>query len=93
MKGITYVRNSVVHSIVLEDDNEGHVFHLRSKTRSLTKAEVFSAEEITNYAAHLVLALRLAIGFKDGEVHGYALPNRPEIPAFLQTVIQFPKAK
>lgn len=52
MKDITYVRNSVVHSIVLEDDNEGHVFHLRSKTRSLTKAEVFSAEEITNYADH-----------------------------------------
>jgi hypothetical protein len=34
MKGIQYVRNNVVHAIVLPDNKEGHVFHLRSKERS-----------------------------------------------------------
>jgi len=41
MTGIQYVRNNVVHAIIVDDETEGHVFHLRSKERSLTKAEVF----------------------------------------------------
>jgi len=92
MKGIQFFRNSVIHAIVAEDDKEGHVFHLRSKMRSLTKAEVFSVEELTNYAGHVVLALRFALGFKDDQGHDYTMPDRPEIPIFLQSVIQFPKS-
>ena len=93
MKGIQFVRNNVIHAIVAEDDKDGHVFHLRSKMRSLTKAEVFSVEELTNYAGHVVLALRYALGFKDDHGHNYTTPDRPEIPTFLQSVIQFPKSK
>jgi hypothetical protein len=84
MKGIQYVRNSVVHSIVVADDEEGHVFHLRSKMRTLTKAQVFSIEEWTNYAAHLAQALRYALGFKNQpEPMLYTWPDRPTIPEFL----------
>lgn len=88
MKGIQYVRNNVIHAILLEDENEGHVFHLRSKDRSLTKVEIFSSEELTNYAAHLTLTLRYALGLKGLIIREYASPDRPEIPAFLRELIQ-----
>jgi hypothetical protein len=92
LKGIQYVRNNVVHSIVGEDETDGHVFHLRSKKRSLTKAEVFGSEEITNYAGHLVIALRYGLGFKDGlPPTEYTLPDRPAIPEFLESVVHFKK--
>jgi len=92
LKGIQYVRNNVVHSIVGADDSDGHVFHLRSKQRSLTKAQVFSTEELTNYAGHLVIALRYGLGFKDGvPPTEYSFPERPEIPEFLRSVVQFKK--
>jgi hypothetical protein len=93
MKGIQYVRNSVAHAVVIEDTKEGHVFHLRSKDRTLTKAEIFSIEELTNYAAHAVLSLRYALGFKGVEGSRHTLPERPEIPPFLRTVIQVQKVR
>jgi hypothetical protein len=58
MPGIQYVRNSIVHAIMMPDEREGQVFHLRSKRRSLTKAQVFACEDLTNYAAHIALNLR-----------------------------------
>jgi hypothetical protein len=88
MRGLQYVRNNVIHSIALEDDNEGHVFHLRSKMRSLTKAQVFSTEELTNYAGHLVIAFRYALGWGPGAL-SYTCPDRPEIPEFLKSIIAF----
>jgi hypothetical protein len=92
LKDIQYVRNNVVHSIVGEDETDGHVFHLRSKNRSLTKAQVFGTEELTNYAGHLVIALRYGLGFKDGNPPmEYTCPARPEIPDFLKTIIHFKK--
>lgn len=92
LKGIQYVRNNVVHSIVGQDDSDGHVFHLRSKKRSLTKAQVFSTEELINYAGHLVLALRYGLGFKDGSPPTqYEYPERPQIPDFLKQIIHFKK--
>jgi len=79
MPAIQYVRNNVIHAFVTEDE-----FRLHSKQRTLTKAEVFSAEELTNYAAHVTVALRYALGFEfDTEGHSYTLPERPEIPDFL----------
>jgi hypothetical protein len=91
MKGIQFVRNNVIHAFVSEDTKGGHLFHLTSKDRTLTKAEIFSAEDITNYAGHLALALRLALGIAGASGHSYAWPDRPEIPNFLRSVIQFPK--
>ena len=78
MPAIQYVRNNVIHALVTEGDHE---FRLHSKQRTLTKAEVFSAEELTNYAAHVTLALRFALGFEfDSSEHSYTLPDRPVIP-------------
>jgi hypothetical protein len=86
MPAIQYVRNNVIHAFVTEGDHE---FRLHSKQRMLTKAEVFSTEELTNYAAHVTLALRWALGFgSDPSGHSYTLPKRPEIPEFLQSKFQ-----
>ena len=89
LKGIQYVRNNVVHAII-EGGKGGHSFHLRSKNRTLSKAEIFSSEEITNYAAHVVIALRYGLGLKHGSSPGSTLPDRPEIPEFLRSVIRWP---
>lgn len=90
-KGIQYIRNNVIHAIV-GGDGWDH-FHLRSKNRTLSKAEIFGSEEITNYTAHVVITLRYALGPKEGPWRPPALPDRPEIPEFLRSVIQWPKPK
>jgi len=87
MEGIRYVRNNVAHAMVGEDDS-GQFFLLRSRKRSLTKAEIFSTEELTNYTAHLVLALRYALGVENDPSRRWAMPDRPEIPEFLRSIIQ-----
>jgi len=87
MPAIQFVRNNVVHALVTEDPIGEHRFILRSKGRSLTKAEIFSTEDLTNYAAHVTVALRYGLGFSgETEGHSYTLPRRPEIPAFLLSV-------
>jgi hypothetical protein len=92
MAGLQFVRNGVVHAIIVSDDREGHVFHLRSKKRNLTKSEVFATEEITNYAAHAVLSLRYALGLKGADPAArHPLPERPEIPEFLRELIPIRK--
>jgi hypothetical protein len=91
MKALQVVRNNVVHAVIVEDNDDGHLFHLRSKERSLTKAQVFSAEELTNYAAHAALSLRFALGLKGERGARHPLPERPEIPEFLRS--HFPKLK
>src|SRR5262245_22262605 len=84
MPAIQYVRNNVIHAFAAEGE-----FRLHSKQRTLTKAEVFSAEELTNYAAHVTVALRYALGFEfDTEGHSYTLPDRPEIPSFCCQISQ-----
>ena len=92
VKGIQYVRNSVIHGIVIEDTKDGHLFHLKSKDRTVTKDQVFSTEDLTNYASHCALALRLSLGI-DGYGPGtrYELPDRPEIPKFLRSIVQWPR--
>lgn len=83
MRALQYVRNSVIHSIVIEETSGDHLFHLRSKRRSLTKQQVFSTEELTNYAAHVVIFLRYALGGKTIVGEPTPLPDRPDIPEFL----------
>ena len=93
MDGLKFVRNTVVHSVVVEHDDEGHVFENRSKGHKLTKAEIFSTEDLKNYASHLVYKLRFSLGLKDGNLFQYEPPARPEIPAFLRSRISLPKTK
>jgi hypothetical protein len=90
-RGIQYVRNNVIHAVVETAARGESNFYLHSKDRSLPKQQVFSIEEITNYAAHVVWALRLSLGFTDGSTLDYALPYRPDIPEFLQSLIQWPE--
>jgi hypothetical protein len=93
-KGVQYVRNNVVHAIVSKQENGDHIFHLRSKQRSLTKEQVFSSEELTNYFAHAALSLRYALGLKGAPGQRHLLPSRPAIPKFLQQLIPSgPKAR
>jgi len=93
MRGIQYVRNNVIHAIVESTDDAGHNFRLHSKNRDLSKQEIFSTEDLTNYAAHVVFALRFSLGFTDGSTIPYTLPDRPEIPEFLRSLMQWPKAQ
>jgi hypothetical protein len=90
MRGIQYVRNNVIHAIVEPTDDASHKFRLHSKDRELSKQQVFSVDELTNYAAHVVYALRFSLGFKDGSTLSYTLPDRPEIPEFLRSVTRWP---
>jgi hypothetical protein len=90
-KAIQYVRNNVIHAIIIRGEGAGQpdMFHLRSHGRSLTKEQVFSAEELTNYAGHAALAFRYALGDKDHPLGlSYTLPERPEIPEFLRKLVQ-----
>ena len=86
MTGLHYVRNTVAHAVAIEDEDGGHSLHLRSKMRSLTKEQVLSTEELTNYASHLVLAFRYSLGFKN-ELYEHDCPARPVVPDFLQRLI------
>lgn len=93
MKCVNYVRNNVVHAILVDDPDQGHVFHLRSKDRSIAKEQIFSVEELTNYAAHAVLSLRFALGMKGAPGERHPLPDRPEIPEFLRSKFPEPKKR
>lgn len=90
MKALQYVRNTVIHAVI-DRDTQG--FQLRSRKRSIPKEEVFSTEELTNYAAHLALHLRSAIGEKELPpwYQLTPLPERPAIPEFLRSWFQEPR--
>jgi hypothetical protein len=90
MKGIQAVRNNVVHAVVMGPGK----FELRSKKkRSYSKDEIFSVEELTNYAALAVLILRHELGEIDPEYDPPSLPQRPQVPKFLQSLIHAPHAR
>lgn len=93
MKAIQAVRNNVIHAILAPDPNGDAIFHLRSKERNLTKAQVFETEELTNYAAHAAVALRYALGVPGNPDERWPLPERPAIPEFLRGSIPTRKTK
>jgi len=80
---IQLVRNNVLHAFVDIGEDGGHTFFNRATGRKLTKADIFSIEEITNYAAHAALSLRYAIGLNVDPTLRHPLPDRPALPAFL----------
>lgn len=80
------VRNDTLHGIVSEDGTDSFKNH--AKGRQLRKEDLFACEELTNYAAHAVLALRYAIGVPGASRDARrALPERPAIPEFLRKSI------
>ena len=81
-----YVRNNVVHAIAIKNETGDYDLHLRSGNRTLTKDQVFSTEELTNYLAHAVYSLRYAIGVANAPGMRHTLPDRPPIPDFLLSV-------
>lgn len=86
IRAIQYLRNTVLHGIVIDlSEDDDIFFQLRSRNRNITKAELFSCEDLINYAAHVCLSFRHTMGEKDDDPRGsnYALPDRPPIPSFL----------
>ena len=86
IKAMQYLRNTVLHGVVIGDDAEDDppFFHLRSRNRNIYKADLFACEDLINYAAHVTLAFRLSLGDTEGPwAQHYALPDRPPIPEFL----------
>ena len=93
MPAIQYVRNTAVHAFVSESADGKHVFHSRGR-RSHTKDEILSVEELTNYAAHVALAFRYALGLNNDPDRRYPLPaTRPKVPEFLLDKLGGPKSK
>ena len=88
VRALQIVRNDAVHSVVKET-NSGLVFENRARGRTITKEQILSCEELTNYASVLSIKFRRALGFKEGQKPPRKLPARPKIPDFLN--IQFPK--
>ena len=83
MNYILQVRRNIIHAIMIEDDQDGPVFHLRSKKRTLTKEQAFSIEELTNYAAHAAFSLLHAVSPRGHRVRPHPLPDKPDVPDFL----------
>lgn len=82
-KYVQTARNDLAHGII--DESEDLLsFHRRSNQRTVTKEEAFSTEELINYAAHASLALRYALGLKDGPGDRHPLPEAPAVPVHLQ---------
>jgi hypothetical protein len=83
MKAIQYVRNTVIHAILIEDDTgASRQFELRSKRRFLSVEEALACESVTNYAATAVIEFRKSLGEKGG-AEPQPLPDRPTLPGFL----------
>jgi len=82
VKALQFVRNTIIHGVI-KDDAGSLSFLSKSKGHSLTVDEVLSTEELVNYVAHAVYALRYALGIKGFENQSWPLPERPAIPEFL----------
>ena len=84
VRAMQYLRNTTLHGVVMSfGDADKTYFQLRSKNRSVSRAELLSCEALINYAAHVTLAFRYSLGEKDYPSHTYALPHRPAVPDFL----------
>ena len=94
MRGLQPVRNNVVHAILYWSHSDGELaLHLRSKNRTYTLDQIIETEELTNYAAIAVLNLRYRIQEDDHDPDEIPppLPDRPAVPEFLRSSIQWPK--
>ena len=85
MKGLRQVRNNVAHAVLKDDGTAQQIFESRKTKRVFTKAQIFTTEELTNYAAHAALVLRDKLGEKDPAGAPGPLPARPQIPSWFAT--------
>ena len=92
MKGLQLVRNNVIHAFVRDDLKDGFTFHLRSKDRVLSREEVFSSEELTNYAGHLGW---LCVSHWDltGRLAATRCPTGPQYQTFFSQQFSFRRNK
>jgi hypothetical protein len=88
LSALQAVRNLGVHGVIIADTKDGPLFHLRSKDRTLTKADLFSCEEFTNYCARVAYGIRFALFSPIDTDLIVSLPERPEIPKALEPYIQ-----
>ena len=77
MNGIRELRNHVAHAIIVDGE-----LHSRREQLSYALEEVLNAEDLTNYAGHLVETLRHALDSKD-YAPGTEPGPLPPIPARL----------
>jgi hypothetical protein len=82
------VRNVGVHGVTIQDTKEGSLFHLRSKDRTFTKADLFACEEFTNYCARVAFAIRYALFHSADSNLAPSWPERPAIPKVLEGFVQ-----
>jgi hypothetical protein len=88
IKTLQPIRNLIAHGVLLPNvEGEHDQFHSRQKSKRHSKEEIFRCEALINYAAHAALLLRQEFGDPGAELG--PLPQRPAIPAFLQS--NFPK--
>lgn len=83
MEYVQTVRNTVIHGILMGGLSEDVSFHLRSKSRSIRKEDVWAAETPTDYAATIVahLCWELAgVESLPALASGLPLPDRPVLP-------------
>lgn len=92
IRAIQFVRNNAVHGVFYEDPAGKRVLRRRPKDIEQALEEVFETEELSIYAAHAIYSLRFALGFKKGAIRArFALPQRPAVPGFLRTRVQWPQ--
>ena len=65
--GMQYVRNATIHGVFVDFLADEPFWHLRSKNRELTEAQLVSCEELINYTAHVAEAFRISLGGKEAE--------------------------
>ena len=83
MPGLWEIRNAVAHAVIMSD-GQAVTLEYRWKDRVYRLAQIFDTEALTNYAAHLSLVFRYALGEKDPAGAPGPLPGRPQIPVFLE---------
>jgi len=87
IRAMQFLRTTALHGVVMSlGDDDNIYFHLRSKGRNINITDLFSCEDLINYAAHVTQAFRLSLGdktYEGHEGHTYALPARPPVPDFL----------
>ena len=74
------LRNLVAHCILIDDSDDGTLFHLRSKDRTFKKADILASENFTNYCAMVAMSLRYALGLSNDSERRRPLPQTVTMP-------------